>query len=548
MSRKKKPGETANSSVQTDKSNPEAKKNPPLWRDALITALSAAILFLAFHPVALRHLIFIGFVPWFALILARRPRRAAFIGWLGGFLWYGLAVSWVTKVHILGPLPIAAILGLYTMVFALIIAAAREKCRRWLFILAPAAWVSIEFIRSIVGALSFHWFIAGHSLAEWLPFIQIADITGIYGVSFVIIAVNFAVLEFADAIVRKRRIHAAPLVFAAALAAAALAYGFVRMSQLEVKQGPSALVAQGNIPQFVKERPGEAGNKTKEEIFDDHIRLAQPAMGDCAVDIVIWPETILPWALEEEPELARFFSDFAKRARAALLLGSQERVITETGIEYYNAAYYLDNRGRIAGRYRKSFLAPIGEYVPFKDWLPFLPKFFGLFTPYGTSGFAQGREQGVFDLAGRRFGVLICFEISAPELVRRLKCAGADFVVTISNDAWFEDGAELDMSRAQTIVRAVESRVGVVRAVNGGISSFIDPAGRARDFEAAGKKKMVEGRLFGNVSFTESRSVYALIGDAFAALLSAVTAFALVCSFLARRKTGTGPAGGAGQN
>jgi apolipoprotein N-acyltransferase len=256
---------------------------------------------------------------------------------------------------------------------------------------------------------------------------------------------------------------------------------------------------------------------------------------------------MLPWRIEEEPELMRFFLDFAKRSHSAVILGSQEHVPVEKGVQYYNSAYYLDNSGRVAGRYRKQFLAPIGEYVPFKDWMPLLPKFFGLFTPYGTSGFNHGNESGIFELGGRKFGILICFEISAPELVRKLKSSGADFVVTISNDAWFEDSAELDLAREQALIRAVESRIGIVRTVNGGISSFIDPVGRARDLEAGGARKMVEGRMFGSIAYTNSGSTYAEIGDVFAAILGFIVILTLVYLLYKRWKRKSADCGREGQ-
>jgi apolipoprotein N-acyltransferase len=527
MARRKKTEKAFRETPQA--AGPEPKL-PPKWRDLLIATFSGVLLYLAFHPANLRYLMFIGFIPLLVLVSARPPKRAALAGFWFGFVWYGLSVSWVGHVHVFAAPLIGGILGLYTLLFGLIVSLLRKRCKKVLFLLVPAVWVVFELVRSSVGEFSFHWFIAGHPLAGWLPLIQIADITGIYGVSFLILMVNWVLLDMADAFLRGRKKPYIKAVYAAALFAIIIIYGIIRMQTIEIKDGPRILLVQGNIPQHVKET---AGDKKKSEIFQDHLRLSEPVFSDNGIDMVIWPETMLSWSLTSEPWLMSFFSDFARKNNVAFLLGTWETVIENNSCKGYNVAQYFDQSGRMKGTYRKMFLVPVGEYIPLVGVLPLFPKLFGYLTPYGTSGFSCGRELTVFEWNSHKFAGLICFEISAPDLVRRARKLGCRFLVNLSNDAWFKDSAELDLAREQGIIRAVESRIGVVRVVNAGISSFIDPAGRAVDLtDSRGRRKEVEGYLIRSVSYTTSPSVYAAVGDVFALLC---VLFSAACAFMAIR-------------
>ena len=170
-----------------------------------------------------------------------------------------------------------------------------------------------------------------------------------------------------------------------------------------------------------------------------------------------------------------------------------------------------------------------------------LPRMLGYMTSYGITGFTPGEALPSFELNGSVFGVCICYEISVPRIARRFKAGGCDFMLTISNDAWFKDSAELDFSHDQAVMRAIESRIGVARVVNGGITSFVDPLGRVEILERNGRQKMVEGTLTGRVKSTEAVSVYARVGDVFAVLATAFSIFCLAWSLFVPRGGVTAP-------
>lgn len=531
---KKKKKKNASPRPEEKPSPKREKEKTPLARDLLVAALSGVMVYMASHPLDVKPLAFVGYVPLLALVLGRTMRRAAFAGYVFGFVCYGLSAFWVRHVHPAAMIPMAAVLGLYTMVFALFVAGIRTRFRSILFLAVPAGWVAVEWLRSNLSVLSFHWFTTGHAFAEWLPFIQIADVTGIYGVSFVVMTVNWVLLEAGYAVLRGGRPPVGKTVYAAMLLAAVLGYGFWRMNAVETVPGPKLLAVQGNVPQSVKEL---ATLEDKEVIFRDHLELSRPFFTDNSIDMVVWPETMVPWRVESEPWLTGYLSNMAARTGRAVFVGSQELRLDEHSIYGYNSAYFFDRSGRMAGRYRKTFLVPIGEYIPLVGVLPVFPKLFSFFTPYGVSGFHSGDNLTVFDLDDRKFGCLICFEVSAADLVRELKRDGCDFILNLSNDAWFRTSAELDMSRAQGIIRAVESRIAVVRVVNAGITSFIDPLGRAEDLVVGGKTKQVSGHLAREVPVTSCGSIYARVGDLFS-ILVLFFASALAVWAAARRARG----------
>ena len=218
-----------------------------------------------------------------------------------------------------------------------------------------------------------------------------------------------------------------------------------------------------------------------------------------------------------------------------LMVGAMDRTNPKRD---HNSIYMIDRAGNTTGRYDKINLVPMSEYVPFEASWPWLHAFLRSFIPPDFASFEPGRSPAVFEVGppGRRHRVSphICFEVSFPELCRDQVAAGAETLVSLSNDAWFQQTAELDLTRAHAIFRCVETRRGMARAVNAGISSIVDPLGRVQDLIVDGRRKEVSGVLGGVVVTSSVGTPMMALGDAFVQLLTgvalALTAVAVVKS------------------
>jgi apolipoprotein N-acyltransferase len=293
--------------------------------------------------------------------------------------------------------------------------------------------------------------------------------------------------------------------------------------------GPKICTIQGDIPQRIKDDPGSA-----QDVLGAYMRISQAGLGQGAA-MLVWPETMVPgflnlavedrWRVDSKElndlshRCLQALADLARRARARLLVGGQclalaGRLEQNAELTRFNSAYYIEAKDSedsvsFLGRYDKVELVPFGEYTPLKRYFPFLARM----VPYEV-GFSAGRDIAIFDLAGTRFGVLICYEDTIPRLVRRFRLEGAQFLVNISNDGWFEGSMELDAHLAICVFRAVENRVGIVRSVNTGVSGFISPTGKIEGVVSRhGRRKNVEGVLTQNVKLDRRETFYTHYGD-----------------------------------
>jgi apolipoprotein N-acyltransferase len=180
-------------------------------------------------------------------------------------------------------------------------------------------------------------------------------------------------------------------------------------------------------------------------------------------------------------------------------------------LDYWNAAFLFDSTGSRAGQpvYHKHYLVPITERVPFVN-----PRWFDL--PF-FGAFGVGALGDLFEVGIGRFGVIICYESAFEDLARRYRAMGADFLVNITNDAWFGETSAPRQHLAHLVMRAIENRVGIARAANTGISGFVDPLGRIYDRSRLGERRFVLGELV----TSDARTLYTRLGD-WVALLSLI--------------------------
>ncbi|MBA4065559.1 MAG: apolipoprotein N-acyltransferase [Isosphaera sp.] len=516
--------------------------------------LSAVLLWAAFFPLDLGFLGFVALVPWLSLVRAPVSRRRRYLAaYLGGAAFFGLATNWVRVAH---PMMYLSWLGLtvvmpVTWVIALDLVRRLDRLGLPLAVSVPAAWVALEYARmhfptgfpplralDLQHMIGFGWYFLGYTQHAYLPLIQVADLGGVYAVSFLVAAVNGVVADWAyrapavrgwlrweEAAPPTPRVR--PVVAATAgvavLVAGSAGYGFAQLARANFAPGPRVAAIQGSTPQ------GEKMAKA-DSLVEAYAALhLAAATADPPPDLVVWPETCFPedWfevAPGQAPSGAfarqvdageRYFRRFWFRAPTLLGLNAVEWDGDRAW--KYNSALLVTPKAERVARYDKMHLVPFGEYVPLGNVFPFM----STFTPYKHDYACRpGRSWTRFPVAGNgrtfTFGCLICYEDSDPSLAREyVRTDPVDFLVNISNDGWFDGTEEHEQHLAICRFRAVEARRSVVRAVNMGISGVVDPNGAVVVLPGptwAGSKKMT-GVVSAVVPVDSRPSWYAAVGD-----------------------------------
>ncbi len=491
-----------------------------------------------------------GLFAWIALLplhltLNGTTTGQAFMrGWLTGCVAFVGTMYWVvTAIHRYGNVPLTAsiavmlllavYLGLYIGLYAWGFRWLEQRWTPMAWLLAPCLWVSLEYVRTC--ALSgIPWGLLGYSQVQWLPIIQIASITGVYGVSFLIVLVNVAVfLPLCRAMAQQPR-HAASLHTWGPLASTTMIvfvtwfYG-VHQLTLPVTAPLNVGIVQANIDQAQKwDRAYRA------ETLARYDRLTQ-AIGPDA-DLILWPEAATPFVFEQESSDQSHVVDIVKHARTPLVFGSLALRHRDDGtLSPLNSAYVLNRSGVVTGRYDKQHLVPFGEYIPLKPVFFFLNKLVA-----GISDFQPGQHPVLLAIPDgqtqqqTRFGVAICYEVIFPDLVRRLAAKGANFLITITNDAWFGNTVAPYQHFSMVVFRAVENRLSFARAANTGISGLIDPTGRILTATPVFTERVVTG----TIPLGTPSTLYTRFGDVFARACVILIALAMVLSRFCPRAAG----------
>ena len=485
-------------------------------RQVCLAVASGALLALAFPSVNLGICAWVGLVPLLWATAGTGARRAFWLGWSCGFAFSLGTLYWVLNpinhytdappaVAVLALFMLASAMGVYTGAFAAgLRLAAREETGR-LEIAAPALWVAIEWLRSN-GPLAFPWVVLGYSQYQQHSLIQFAEVTGVYGISALVVFANVVawrlLWEGRAAIARRGWALAILVVLIVGLPLAGH-YRLDSIRRIPPEGGVAVGIVQANIDQ------GQKWDRAFEQVaIERHTGLTADAKR-AGAGLVVWPETAVPFYFQSEsPERDRLL-DFVVATDVDLLFGSPAFGYQDGKLRLFNRAYLVRRDGSVGGFYDKLQLVPFGEYVPFQSVLFFVDE-----VVDAVGDFAPGREATVFTLSGGRFGVLICYEGIFPNLSRQLVARGADFLVNITNDAWFGRTSAPYQHLAMVTLRAVENRVPIVRVANTGISAFVDVDGGVRWqtglFEPAARADTVE--------WLGLRTLYTRYGDVFVAL------------------------------
>jgi apolipoprotein N-acyltransferase len=395
---------------------------------------------------------------------------------------------------------------------------------RLAFLLA-AAWVAHEFFRSIVFS-GWGWNTLGSALHRKLVVIQIAEFTGVAGLSFMVVFTNVILLAtirrfILETQVKPMRPHF-DLTLTMAGIVGVMGFGIHSMNvRRETKPLHVALV-QPNIPREEKFTV-EYANKT----FDLFTRLSRPAIeGNAPADLLVWPESSMPGPVLNDELSHKFVMDFSASTKTDLLLGTID--LDET--HAYNAAMLVSEGGARLQVYRKVHLVPFGEYVPGRHTIPLLARIVGDQVP---DDFSFGKEFTIFKLSNdkARVAPLICFEDTIGDLARQFVLAGANLLVNVTNDGWFLRSAGARQHVASAVFRCVETRLPMVRAANTGVTCFINEFGAVTQMLVdENGSQFTEGTLTGQVAIAANPELtfYVRHGELFAYACLAVSALTLV--------------------
>lgn len=492
------------------------------WKLWGASALSAGLLELPF-PIAgpmppLRSLIaWFGLAPllW-ALLTPKsgerpRPLRHAFlIAYLCGFLWYTGNCYWVRDtMSRYGDMPVMAptlllvgfslVLGLYFGLFGLAVASVHRATgsTKAALACAPVFWVALELAAARITSVP--WDQLGYSQVDNALVNQLAPWTGVYGISFIVVAVNvlFAVCFLPGGIPQRRYrlwcgltatvlfVSASIGLFIAPPRAANPATAVLVQPNLDVASetnwsGPGEW--QTNIEEFIK----LAGEQCKTYIAGIPQTSAPTGEIVCPPypthpDLVVWPESPAPF-VQQDPRFQQALVTVAHSSQSPLIVGGigTDYIAEEQAWRDFNSAMIVSSDGARIGRYDKIHLVPFGEYIPFKNLLFFARKLTGR-----VSEFSRGEDRSVFQLkvqngTSHRYGVFICYESVFADEVRHLSRNGAEVLVNISDDGWYGDTSAPWQHLNMTRMRAVENRRWILRDTNNGVTAVIDPDGRVR--------------------------------------------------------------------
>lgn len=374
-------------------------------------------------------------------------------------------------------------IGFYTGAAALVtvlLMRCRSDWLRWCGV--PAVWVCSEFARSLFFS-GFSWELLGYTQYRNLTLIQIADLTGVYGISFLLASSSYLTAEIFWAVrphartltsvflvfPRLRQVPWRGIVGFFVSVSVAVSYGMFRLAEPEplTQATPVNIVAVHRDTGVHRWQRVHYANSLLQ-----YVRDTEASVTDIQPDLVVWPEFAVGFYPERELALQRQLHLLTQKIGAPLLFGAPRVAVIDNSEHYYNSAYLLPVGGTFNHVYDKMQLLPFAEHRPW-TWSTLLPH-----SSTMPSKFSPGKQATIFHLTKSSFGVVICYEATYPHLSRRLVENGAQFLVNISNDTWLAGEAASAQHFSMAVFRAIENRRGLVRVATAGLSGFVDPQGR----------------------------------------------------------------------
>lgn len=504
----------------------------------LLALLSGLLITASFPPFKTGWLIWISIIPLLIALEDTSPRTAFRLGILAGLSHYVSLIYWIINVistygglnvfiSICILLLLCLYLSVYIGIFSFLISVFKNSKIKILFF--AGIWVSLEYIREMIFT-GFPWGLLGYSQFNRLEIAQIADITGVYGISFIIAAFNVFLfyLMVKNREIFKNRYFISETLILIILTCASIYYGNNRLFRygIEESKNPQLNVAviQGNIDQSVK-----WNEDFLEETIDTYVSLTQSSY-NTKPDIIVWPETAVPLFFQDDNPFSEKIFDLAGESNAHLIFGSPAYKREPDSIRYYNRAWHISPDGRINGKYDKNHLVPFGEYVPLQKFLPFVYRL----VP-AAGDFSRGESTDPIHLDTNPAGILICYEVIFPEIARSQVLKGATILINITNDAWFGFTSAPYQHLFISVFRAIENRRPLIRSANTGISAIVDSTGKVTIHGGLFTEEVLTGKI---TPEKDVLSFYSRFGDIFATgiLILCLIKISIGLSYNTRRK------------
>ncbi|MGI6495048.1 MAG: apolipoprotein N-acyltransferase [Kiritimatiellia bacterium] len=488
----------------------------------LLALLSGGLLFLAFPPAGKADAAWIALVPLLLALRGASPRRGALLGAITGFAFWTGNLSWLialgsnggpTWLIAVGLLALSAYCALYLAWYGALVAwswralpLGRNGWTRALaaLLMEPLLWVGCEFARGWFFT-GFPWNSLGVSQYRNLPLAQAAALGGLPLLSLLLAMTNGAIASLIQRMAEvfrattrrqtgpKVRFRAAELLVAVIVLCAASLWGAKRIRAWRAAEPDlpawTVAIVQPYTPSIFEIDAAALDASIAEAL--GHTACA----GIARPHLVVWPESSLPGTLPYDPAADAVASNIAAAANAPALVGAVEYhpgpgPDPREGARCYNSSVLYGADGAARAIYRKQHLVPFGEYIPFETLFPSLKQL----LPIGESCL-PGEPCVPMEVDGLLFSPLICFEDIFPYLARRAVAGGARLLVNQTNDAWFDGSSEPCQHLAQSVFRAIENGVPLVRSANGGVSGLIDPVGRTTLLASDGRDSGFSGFL-----------------------------------------------------
>lgn len=459
-----------------------------------------------------------------------------FYGFVSGMTFWLFFASWMSTFHSLSLVTAIPYLSIYFSLPFLILNAWNRITKGRFRYLRPLvfsiAWIGFEYLRC-TGFLAFTWGVVGYSQYRFLPVIQIADIFGVWGVSFLVVFINASLAELIIFINEKgytKKDLIKKIAPAAIMLFVAVVYGFLMLSQQKPKPTYKIALVQPDVDPAAHWQSRSIAEKTMEKI-----ETFSKYAADQGVDLIIWSETLMARKAmffykyyKDAPgdnfyrKMGEWFRNLPEKLKTDMLLTAPHKIWVDKTNEYgkmikksysFNSAFYINKKGVLLDRYDKIHLVPFGEWFPYKKELPFMAR---LLAKTIASDFTPGKRYVVFKSKKARFAAVICFEDIFGYLCRKFILYGADFLINTTNDYWSRSIASQEQHFAMAVLRAVENRRYMVRAANTGVSCIIDAWGRVESRLENHQQSVLIGKI--PLLRDKAKPVYTHWGDWFALL------------------------------
>lgn len=476
-----------------------------LGRACFWAAVSGLLLALSYPSLGWDWLAWVALVPLLLYLPARGLGQAAGLGFLHGVVFFAVTLAWLyhffrtygelSRIGAYGLLALmVGILALYPAAFAVCVHLVGRRSPLHALAAAGFLWVGWELLRARLPVLGFPWNLLGYAVAGRLAVAQLAAWTGVYGLSFLVVAYN-AWLAAAWRLRQRKGVWRVTVVLSGLLAVVLI--GGERLVPTPRPAHWAQLVQLNFVPQL----------RYPADWYEQHradLRQIVALSASSGAEWVIWPEVPAPFTLGD-PRFDRLAESVVTQAQRPLLAGADRWLRGSDGVPHaYNSAFLMAPSGWIEFEYAKLHLVPFGEYVPWRRYLSFarpLVASIGDYTP--------GSQRTVGWLDGHRFAVFICYEAIFPHEVRQFTRAGAELLVNISDDGWYGTSAALAQHLHMARLRAVENRRWLLRDTNTGVTAVIDPYGRIRQRLPVGQR----AALTAGFDYRSDLTPYARWGD-----------------------------------